>query len=126
MLVKYLCTIILCFLSWVSTGQNLYTSSYTQTWPTIFNSRIVEKKHSISFEENAIVLATETPIGKEIETFYIQEILETNGATEFHCLTGDNQLLTIVKPAREKIHFIDIFRRSPKSGEEIQIRLHLN
>ena len=113
------------FLPTISFGQSVFTSSYTQTWPTIFNSKVEKINHSISFEENSISLATEKRSGKEIETFYIREIQQKNGATEYFCLTRDNRKLTVIKPLR-KLKYIDIYRPSARTGEEVQLRLHLN
>ena len=106
-------------------SQSVYSSSLTQTWPTIFNSKVDHIYHTISFEENAIILSTQTKSGKQIETLYIQKIAENNDATIYSCVTNSKERITIVKPLRN-FSYIDIYRPSPKTGEEIQFRLHLD
>ena len=106
-------------------SQQTFTSSYTQHWPTIFTSEIEQINRSIAFEENAISLVSENKSGKEIETFYIRKINERENAIFYTCLNSLNQQVTIVKP-NTALRFIDIYRLSSKSGEEEQIRLHLN
>ncbi|NJY62523.1 hypothetical protein HC174_07090 [Salinimicrobium sp. CDJ15-81-2] len=122
---KWCFCLISCLFFISAFSQSTYTSSYTQTWPTIFNTHVEEVKRSISFEENAIILATETKSGKEMETFLIRNIEQNDEITEYSCLTRDNYRITILKPLRN-LMFIDIYRPSAKSGEEIQLRLHLD
>ena len=122
---KWCFCLISCFLAFSAFSQSIYRSSFTQTWPTIFNSRVEEVKRSISFEENAIILATETKSGKEIETFLIRKIEQNDEVTEYSCLTRENYGITIIKPLRN-LMFIDIYRPLAKTGEEVQLRLHLD
>ena len=123
---KFPLLILCCFLSFYGHCQSIYTSSFTQTWPTIFNSRVEEVNKTISFEDNTITLATETPLGKEFELFYIQRISENNGATQYFCLNSKEQPITVILPSPENLRFIDIYRPSLKTREEVQYRLHLN
>ena len=114
------------FLLSLNGHSQIYTSSYTQTWPDIFKTDIENINRSISFEENTITMATENTKGKEIEVFYIQKIEESSKATEYFCLTSKDEQIIIIKPVRKELHIIDIFRPSVKTGEQIQLRLHLN
>lgn len=114
-------------LSFYGQCQNIYTSSFTQTWPTIFNTKIEENTRSIFFEANSITLISETITGKEVEIFYIQKIDEANGVIEFSCITKDKQRIRLVFTGHPgNVKFIDIFRFSLKTGEEEQMRLHLD
>ncbi len=124
-IMKWYFYIISCFYIFPVFSQSIYTSSYTQTWPTIFNSKVEKIDHRISFEENAISLAKETGSGKEIETFFIQEIQQNEISVKYICLTRGNEKVMVVKPLR-KLTYIDIYRPSAKTGEEVQFRLHLN
>ena len=122
---KNLYLILLFLLPFVCSAQSVYTSHVTQTWPTIFNTDYQKIERTISIEENAVSIGTQTKRGKEFQLYYIQEIDVENKALTYYCLTGNNERVTIKIPSEGKRGFIDLFRKSRKTGEEVQERYHL-
>ena len=122
---KSLYLILLFLLPFFCSAQSVYTSRITQTWPTIFNTEYHQIERTISIEENAISIGTQTTRGKEFQLYYIQKIDLENNALTYYCLTGGNERVTIKVPSEGKGGFIDLFRKSRKSGEEVQERYHV-
>ncbi len=111
-------------LSW---GQTIFTSSYTQHWPTIFNTEFEKINRTIAIDEEKIMIITETKEGKDIETLKIKSVEEVGRNFQFHCaFMNGTQSITVIIPRQERVGTIDIYKPSPETGEEIQIRLLVN
>lgn len=122
---KIIVVVFLILNSFMLGAQEVYKSSITQTWPSIFKSDYQEINRTISFEENAIIIGTEVSRGKEFEILYIREVVVDDGNLVYKCMTANNNSVTIAIPAKGMVHKIDLYRKSPKSGEEIQMRFHV-
>ena len=120
-LIILFCTTAIC------RGQVSFTSTYTQTWPTLFTTEVDEVERSIWIDAYEIIIITGTPNGKDIEKLEIKRYEEGESADTFYCTSqSSKEPVTVVIPAEEKIRVIDLYRISPKTREEIQIRLHVN
>lgn len=114
------------FISCLCRGQTTYVSPLTQHWPSIFTTEYREIDRSITVEANSIIIATKTSEGKDIQTLLIREIGSVDGNTVFTCTSARNEEITLIIPPRERIEFMDIYKRSPRTGEEIQLRFLLS
>ena len=107
-------------------GQVKLTSPVTQYWPTMFTTKYKEVDRTVWFEADKITIVSKTPTGKEFEA--LQVISFENNDTEFvfHCTSRDGtKPVSVVLPYRRSSKVIDVFRISPKTMEEVQVRLHL-
>lgn len=117
---------IFLFVSLTASGQQVFYSPFTHTYPTIFTSKIEDVNRRITLEPNTITIATETEEGKEIEILAIQATEIINGNFVFLCQNRSKQKITIAIPeGQEQIEIIDYFFRSPKTNEEIQLRFYV-
>lgn len=101
-------------------------SPLTQTSPERFPSKIEEIDRTIFFNSSSITISTVTTEGKEFESFDVQEISSIEKGVVFFCLSGNKENITIIIPHREKIEIIDLYRRSPETGEEVHVRFHVD
>jgi hypothetical protein len=107
-------------------GQEVYYSPITETFPNIFESEFKKINRRIVFEANEVTIVTETKQGKDIEVLNIQEIQIVDDKLVLLCLNRSKQKITISIPEeREQLMFIDYYYRSLKTGEEIQLRFHV-
>lgn len=107
-------------------AQVTYTSYYTQSFPTIFTTEIMDVNRTIIFESETITITTEVEGGKEIEVLDIEKHDLTNGAFTFFCKNRNNRNITIAIPDnQEEIELIDYYYRSPKTNEKIQLRFYV-
>ena len=110
----------------VASGQSIFYSFFTRTYPTIFTSKIENIERRITFEPNTITIATQTELGKEIETLIIQATDYTDDKIVILCRNRSNQKITIVIPDhQETIRLIDYFYHSSKTNEETQLRFYV-
>ena len=109
----------------LASGQIVFHSPYTQTWPTIFTSEIEEVNRRISFEPNTITIATETENGKDIEVLTVQNVVQYEGKVSIFCTTRNNQNVTIALPEQERVEIIDYYSQDPKTKEEYQLRFYV-
>lgn len=107
-------------------GQITYTSPITQTWPNLFETNFEDIKRTLYFEIKLITIVTETSEGKVIERLEIQDFQKVQESLLFFCLTPAEEKVTVVMPPQEKVEIIDLYRRSPKTGEEMQVRFHVD
>jgi hypothetical protein len=105
--------------------QAVYTSYFTESFPTIFRSHIEEVNRQITFDPNSVTIATEMNQGKEIEVLTVQKVSYTDGLLQILCTTRNNRQVTIVLPEQEKVEIIDYYARDPKTKEEYQLRFHV-
>lgn len=104
----------------------LFHSPLTQTSPEQFPSKIEQIDRTIFFNSSSITISTVTAEGKDFETFDIQEIFSLEQGLVFFCLSGNEEKITINIPHQEKVEIIDLYRRSPETGEEMQVRFHVD
>ena len=121
-LLVFFCTLTFC------RGQQVnFSSSYTQTWPTLFTTEVEDVDRSIWIDAYEIIIITEVQDGKDIEKLQIEQYEEGETTNTFYCTAGNSgESVTVVIPAEGQIRTIDLYRISPKTREEIQIRLHVN
>lgn len=123
---KKVLLLIFLFVFTFSRGQVSFTSSYTEYWPDIFGSHVAEVDRSISISKKEISVITDTEEGKIIENFVVLSIDEDETALVFHCISRIGEKpVTVVVPLR-KAGVIDLFRISPETGEEEQLRYYLS
>lgn len=118
--------IILFLLSMTVYGQITYTSPITQTSPNLFETKFEDIHRTLYFEIKTITIVTEKPEGKVIETFVIQDFQKVEEDLIFFCLTRTNENITVVIPPQEKVEIIDLYRRSPETGGDVQVRFHVD
>ncbi|MBZ9731423.1 hypothetical protein LB467_17180 [Salegentibacter sp. JZCK2] len=107
-------------------GQEVYYSPFTETYPTIFTSKFENIERRIVFEPDEVTIVTETQRGKDIEVLNIQEIKFVDNRLILQCQNRSKRKVTIILPEeQEQLFYIDYYYRSPKTNEEIQIRLHV-
>ncbi|WP_424494117.1 hypothetical protein [Salinimicrobium sp. GXAS 041] len=104
----------------------IFQSPLTQTSPEVFPSQFEEIDRILYFDSHSITITTVTSEGKEFESFDIQEISSLEQGLFFFCLTGNEEKITIIIPHQEKIEIIDLYRRSPETGEELCVRFHVD
>lgn len=119
--------LLLCFFVFTSGWcQVTFTSAYTEYWPDIFGSHVTEVDRSISISEKEISIVTDTEEGKLIENLLVYTIDENKSNLVFHCLSRIGERpVTVIVPLK-KAGIIDLFRISPKTGEEEQVRYYLS
>lgn len=103
-----------------------FHSPLTQISPEVFPSSFEEVERILYFDGHSIIITTVTSEGKEFESFDIQEISSLEQGLVFFCLSGNEEKITIVIPHQEKIEIIDLYRRSHKTGEQVQVRFHVD
>ena len=97
-----------------------------QTSPEEFPSQFDEINRILYFDSHSITITTVTSEGKEFESFEIQKISSLEQGLVFFCLSGNEEKIAIFIPHQEKIEIIDLYRRSPETGEEVHVRFHVD
>ena len=69
----------------ISSGQIVYTSPFTESYPTIFTSKVEEINRRITFEPSTVSIATEKERGKEIGVLTVQEVVHNEGPVSIFC-----------------------------------------
>ncbi|SKB53992.1 hypothetical protein SAMN05660903_01266 [Salegentibacter salinarum] len=122
---KTLCLVFIfipCFLI----GQEVYNSTFTETYPNIFRSQFEKINRRIVFEPNDVTIVTETKEGKDIEVLNIQETRYIDDRLILLCQNRSKRKITIALPAEhEELLYIDYYYRSLTTNEEVQIRFHV-
>ncbi|GHA33654.1 hypothetical protein GCM10007103_14010 [Salinimicrobium marinum] len=120
--------IILLFFSSLSTasGQISFTSPVTQYWPNLFTTDFKEIDRSIWIGNEEISIISESLQGKEVEVYKIHSLENEEQKIIFHCTSRSGSPVTFVVPYRDSFSTIDLYRISVKTGEEVQIRFHLD
>lgn len=106
-------------------SQVTYTSYYTESYPSIFTSKVELINRSITMGPNTVIIATEVSTGKEIELLTVQEILNMNGKLILSCTTKNRAQVTISLVDQEPVKVIDYYGVNSKTGEEYQLRFHI-
>lgn len=120
---KFLVVLFIFLLSDLAGAQSLFHSPYTQHWPTIFTSEYEEVERSISIGNDEIRIITETPGGKEVQTYLINDIQVNRDNIVYQCRSRNgNAPATLVMPLQKEIRHLDLYFYSPKLGEEVQTR----
>lgn len=104
----------------------IFHSPLTQTSPEDFPSQFEEIERVLFFDGHSITITTATSEGKDFESFNIQEISSLEQGLVFFCLSGNEEKTTIIIPHQKKIEIIDLYRRSPETGEEVHVRFHVD
>ena len=118
--------VVLCCTITEAVGQIKLTSPMTQYWPTMFTTEYKEVDRTVWFEADKITIVSETPTGKEFEALQVISFENKNTAFVFHCTSRDGtKAVSVVLPYRRNAKVIDVYRISPKTMEEVQVRLHL-
>lgn len=118
--------LLLFFISSVGYSQTIFLSPYTESWPDVFRSRIDEIDRSISIGHSEIVIITDTQEGKRVETLLVESMKENNLTVVFRTRTKeDGKPAMVIVPTKNKIRIIDIFKPSPKTGEEEHLRFYV-
>ena len=115
--------LLLSNLSW---GQVTYTSPLTQHWPTLFTTEFEEVERSIWFYPDEVVIVTGTKQGKEIQTLLVEDVEYSDQGMRLDCISKDSTAITVVVPYQKRVEIIDIYKPSPKTGEIVQVRLHVD
>ena len=120
--------IILLFFSSLSaaTGQISFTSPVTQYWPGLFTTDFKEINRSIWITDEEVSIISETLQGKKVEVYKIRSLEDEEQKIIFHCTSRSGRPVTFVVPYRNSFSTNDLYRISEKTGEEIQIRFHLD
>ena len=108
------------------TGQISFTSPVTQNWPGLFTTDFEEINRSIWITDVEISIITETLQGKEVEVYIIQALKDEEQKIIFHCTSRSGRPVTFVIPYENGFSTIDLYQVSVKTGEEIQLRYHLD
>ncbi|MCC8361005.1 hypothetical protein [Salinimicrobium sediminilitoris] len=122
---RFLLKMLLLFWMGPLYSQAVYSSYYTESFPTIFRSQINKVNRQITFDPNAVTIATEVKGGKEIQVLTVQEVNYNEGVVQIFCTNRNDQKVTIVLPEQEKVEIIDYYALHPKTGEEYQLRFHV-
>lgn len=104
----------------------IFYSPLTQTSPEIFPSQFKDLDRILYFDSHSITITTVTSEGKEFESFDIQKIASVEHGLAFFCFSAKKEKITIIIPHQEKVEIIDLYRRSPETGKEVQVRFHVN
>lgn len=104
----------------------IFHSPLTQTSPEDFPFQFEEIERVLFFDGHSITITTATSEGKDFESFNIQEISSLEQGLVFFCLSGNEEKTTIIIPHQKKIEIIDLYRRSPETGEEVHVRFHVD
>lgn len=114
---------LLLFISGTGFGQSLFHSPYTQHWPTLFTTEYEEIDRSISIGNEEIVIVSEIPTGKEIETYLIEDIEVNSDNITYQCKSREgNYPARLVIPLQKEIRRLDLYQFSRELGEEVQTR----
>jgi hypothetical protein len=120
--------IILLFFSSLSaaTGQISFTSPVTQYWPGLFTTDFKEINRSIWITDEEVSIISETLQGKEVEVYKIRSLEDEEHKIIFHCTSRSGRPVTFIVPYKSGFSTIDLYQVSEKTGEEIQLRYHLD
>lgn len=122
-----LCILMLLIPHCVTFGQVKLHSSYTQSWPTLFTTDVEEIDRQIWLENDKITIITQFAEAKEIEILIVESYENTKNRMIFTCTSSDGaRTVTAVIPNPTKATALDLYRISSETGEEEQIRFHLD
>lgn len=108
-------------------GQVKLHSSYTQSWPTLFTTDFDEIDREIWIENDKITIIAQFSEAKEIEILTVETFENKENRMIFTCTRSDGaRIVTVVIPNPTKATVLDLYRISSKTGEEEQIRFHLD
>lgn len=121
-----LCILVLLIPLSATFGQVKLHSSYTQSWPSLFTTDFDEIDREIWIENDKITIITQFAKAKEIEILTVESFENKENRMIFNCTSrnGANKL-TLIIPNPTQATALDIYQVSPKTGEEEQIRFHL-
>lgn len=103
-------------------SQDVYTSYFTETYPSIFKSRIEKTFRTITFEPGTVTITTNVNGGKQIEVLAVQKLDFSANSLKIYCTTRGGLEVVLVLPQKKIIEFIDYYSRHPTTGEEFQVR----
>lgn len=122
-----LCILMLSLSLSTSFGQVKLHSSYTQYWPTLFTTDFDEIDREIWIENDKITIITKFSGAKEIEILRVESFENKENRMIFNCTSRNGSpKSTLINPNPTRASVLDIYQVSPKSGEEEQIRFHLD